>query len=208
VKDLVNIGEHILVSLLDPNPWNPNRMDAFMFEREKASIRTFGFIDPVTVRRAGERYQIIDGEHRVRAAVELGYTTLPCVVLDVTEDEARELTIILNETRGTSDEDRLGEVLRYLAERRPKERLDGLMPFTEARMDQLLERRQIDWNELEKKREQAREKEPDPWVERVYRMPRSSASVLDEAVTRMRSEHDIEQDWQALEMIAADYLSG
>jgi hypothetical protein len=37
-------------------------------------------------------------------------------------------------------------------------------------------------------------------------MPRSSASVIDEAIEKVMSEDGIDQDWRALEMIAADYL--
>ena len=54
---------HLVVRLdeLDANPWNPNVMDTFMFEKELASIRTFGYVSPIIVRPLGERYQIIDG---------------------------------------------------------------------------------------------------------------------------------------------------
>lgn len=195
------------LSALRPNPWNPNKMDAATFEREKASIATFGFIDPVTARQVdvGE-YEIIDGEHRWVAADQLGLKEIPVIILDVSVDEAKELTIILNEVRGTADEERLSALVKDLGERRDRVRMESLL-YDRARLDQLLERQRIDWDELE--RQQARpveRKREEPWVERVYRLPRSSASVIDDAIERVKTEEAIEQDWRALEMIAADYL--
>ncbi len=61
------------VGKLHPNPWNPNRQDARTFEAERESIRNYGFIDPVTVREhptINGEFEIIDGEHRWRAATE------------------------------------------------------------------------------------------------------------------------------------------
>jgi len=201
----------LAVDMLVPNPWNPNVMSPAMYAKELASIRRFGFIDPVAVRRMDTRYQIIDGENRVRAAIELHIGFIPCIVLDVDDDEARELTIILNELHGQPDEDRLSELMADLAKRRDRARLEESMPYDEDRLAQLIDRRQIDWSDLDRKREQVKaseEEKPEPWVERVYRLPRSSASVIDDAVARVQEAEGLKHPWQALEMIAADSLSG
>jgi ParB/RepB/Spo0J family partition protein len=61
---------------LTPNPWNPNQMDDEQYGKALNSIREFGFVDPVTVRELGnDTYQIIDGEHRWRAAQPADSTT-------------------------------------------------------------------------------------------------------------------------------------
>lgn len=202
--------------MLRPNPWNPNEMTATMMAKERASIREFGFVDPITVREEGGLdggwYQIIDGEQRYNAGLKEGIEEFPIVVLDVDEDDARELTIILNDTRGQFREDRLAKLMQELAERRERSRIDSLLPYDRGRVDQLLERREIDWSELDKRREDMQKsgqsEDSDPWVERVYRMPRSSAQVIDEAIERVQDEDGVEQQWRALEMIAADYLAG
>ena len=195
-----------------PNAWNPNEMTDAMMAKERASIREFGFIDPITVYEGEDGYVIIDGEQRFTAGRMEGLVEFPLVVLDVTEDEARELTIILNDTRGQFREDRLATLMQDLAKRRERSRMEALLPYDRGRLDQLLERREIDWSELEKRREemQRSDKSEDsgPWVERVYRMPRASAQVIDEAIERVRDEDGVEQQWRALEMIAADYLAG
>jgi ParB-like chromosome segregation protein Spo0J len=200
---------------ITPNPWNPNVMEAEMFEKERASIREFGFIDPITVREYpgdnGYRYQIIDGEQRFRAGMAEGIEEFPIVILDVTEDEARELTIVLNDTRGHFAEDRLAELVRDLATRRERSRMEALLPYSKARLDQLTQRRTIDWDELDKRRAEVNKKvdrDTDPWVERVFRMPRASAEVLDEAIRKVQEQDGADQPWQALEMIAADFLAG
>jgi ParB-like chromosome segregation protein Spo0J len=192
---------------LRANPWNPNRMDAAMYAKERASIREFGFIDPLTVRFMGNWWQIIDGEHRWRAGIDEGMIEFPCVVLeDITEDEAKELTIILTDTRGSMQEDRLSALVKDLAERRDAVRLATILPYDRGRMDSLLEKREIDWSELEKRRVQAKD-ETERWVERIYRMPVDAAGVVDEAIRKVREEEEIEQDWRALEFIAADFLA-
>jgi ParB-like chromosome segregation protein Spo0J len=198
---------------LTPNPWNPNRMDEEMFAKERASIRAFGFVDPLTVRdiRDGDMFEIIDGEHRWKAGYAEGVDIFPCIVLDVTEDEAKELTIILNDTRGTMQEDRLSDLVKDLAERRESSRMATLLPYDRSRMEQLLERREIDWSELEARREkmqQPQKGDSERWVERVFRLPAEAAGVIDRAIERVQDEEGIDQDWRALEMIAADYLGG
>jgi ParB-like chromosome segregation protein Spo0J len=192
---------------LRPNPWNPNRMDADMYAKERASIREFGFIDPLTVRPHEDHYQIIDGEHRWRAGIDEGVASFPAIVLDVDDDEARELTIVLNDTRGVMQEDRLAALVRDLATRRDQARLERILPYERSRLDSLMDRREIDWSELEKRREQAKEEGAERWVERIYRMPVAAAEVVDRAVRQVREDEEIEQDWRALEFIAADFLS-
>ena len=72
--------ERVDIHQLDPNPWNPNRQSEAVTKATSESIEEFGFIDPVTVRIVEGRYQIIDGEHRWRQAVEQGHPDIPVVV--------------------------------------------------------------------------------------------------------------------------------
>lgn len=47
---LAGVEKVVPINAIRPNPWNPNVMSEFMFEKERASIREFGFIDPILVR--------------------------------------------------------------------------------------------------------------------------------------------------------------
>lgn len=64
------------------------------------SIRRYGILQPLTVRRADPddsyRYELIAGERRLRAARMLGYLTVPCVIKETDEETAAELSIIEN----------------------------------------------------------------------------------------------------------------
>jgi ParB/RepB/Spo0J family partition protein len=83
-----------------PNVWNPNEMDEFMYEKEKNSILTFGFLDPITVREIPEGYEIIDGEQRWNAAKDLGYTVISVNNLgNLSDSVAKQLTVIMNELK-------------------------------------------------------------------------------------------------------------
>ena len=60
------------------------------------SIRQYGMIQPITVRKTGENYEIISGERRLRAAKELGMECVPCVIMDINEEKSAEISIIEN----------------------------------------------------------------------------------------------------------------
>lgn len=78
----------ISVNLIDPNPYQPR----IEFEREaleelKKSILQNGLIQPVTIRKWGERYQLISGERRLRSFMEIGYKEIPAYIIKVETDE-------------------------------------------------------------------------------------------------------------------------
>lgn len=192
---------------LRPNPWNPNRMDDEMYAKAIASIRSFGFIDPITVRHFGPVLEIIDGEHRWRAAKSEGINPVPVIDLgDVTDDIARQLTIVLNETRGQADPQRLGALLRDLAERNSVSSLLASLPYTQEAFGRLTGLSTIDWSDLARPPERPTAERLSAWVERVYRMPKDSAEVIDRAIERFRADGERIPDWKVLELLAADYL--
>ncbi len=134
------------IDQVEPNPWNPNKQIPQVAQAERESITRFGFVDPITVRVVpGEhdRWQIIDGEHRWREARDLGYETIAAVILDVTEDEAKKLTIVLNETRGDADVVLLGQLLQQLAD---TDDFRVALPYTDGDLAQLLEIGSQDWD--------------------------------------------------------------
>lgn len=200
------------VDQIRPNPWNPNEMDKAMFEKELASIRKFGFVDPLTVRWRGltsagaDIYEIIDGEHRWKAAQDLGYTELPCWTLgQLDDDDAKELTIVLNETRGKSDKERLSVLLKGLVERRGETAIRDIMPFDRDRFNELLGKMSIDWNKLEERREATQAE--GRWKELVYRVPYDAAGVIERAIDEVAQREGFDDKWRALEMICADSLA-
>jgi ParB family chromosome partitioning protein len=88
---------HVSPERLEPNPFQPRTvMEPARLEELASSIRESGMIQPLLVRRAGGRYQIIAGERRWRAAQQLGLATVPVVVRDVPDDRLLELALVEN----------------------------------------------------------------------------------------------------------------
>lgn len=202
---------------LHPNPWNPNKMNAFMYAKAIESIKENGFFDPILVRphpKAALGWQIIDGEHRWMAGSDLGMDEFPIIVRDVDDATAQKLTLIANELHGQADPGKVSAVLRTLLESEsPEEMLKG-MPFTEDVLKGFLGFNPLP--DLPPAPEAPGSPAGSPaggekWVERTYRMPETVAGVIDEALTKARNEAATGEpgtieDWQALEMIAADFL--
>jgi ParB family chromosome partitioning protein len=109
------IGQVIAIKDLDPNPEQPRRAMGDLSELT-ASIREKGVLEPILVRRRGQRYQIIAGERRYRAAIEAGQVELPCVIREASDAEVMELALIENLQRKDLTPFEEAEGLKSLAE--------------------------------------------------------------------------------------------
>lgn len=91
--DMAEVG----VDQLVPSTSQPRTV----FREEKLeelaqSIKSNGIIQPIVVRRNGERFEIIAGERRWRAAQRAGLHSIPCIIKDVTDENVLELSLIEN----------------------------------------------------------------------------------------------------------------
>jgi ParB family chromosome partitioning protein len=85
---------------IEPNPDQPRRsFDPKHLEQMAKSVSRHGVLQPVIVRKAGHRYQLICGEQRWRAAGLAGLSSIPVVVTDVDDSERLELALIENVQR-------------------------------------------------------------------------------------------------------------
>jgi ParB family chromosome partitioning protein len=85
------------VERLEPNPHQPrSALDPTRLADLAASIRQSGVVQPILVRPRGDRFQIIAGERRWRAAQEAGLATVPVTVRDVPDAELLELALVEN----------------------------------------------------------------------------------------------------------------
>jgi hypothetical protein len=91
----------IPVDLIDEASDNPNRMPAHKYQALKASMKR-GIKQNIVVQVNGDRFIARDGNHRTRAARELGIPALPAFVVQ-DEAEAKALMISMNNTRGEID---------------------------------------------------------------------------------------------------------
>ncbi len=89
--------EQVSVELIDPNPFQPRRAFPEAGLKELAdSIRATGVVQPILLRRADGRYQLIIGERRWRAARLAGLEAVPALVRDVADREVLELALTEN----------------------------------------------------------------------------------------------------------------
>jgi ParB family chromosome partitioning protein len=88
------------ITLIDPNPDQPRRaLDAAGLAQLARSIGQHGVLQPVVVRQAGNRFELVMGERRFRASQLAGRKTLPAVILDVAPADRLELAIVENVQR-------------------------------------------------------------------------------------------------------------
>jgi hypothetical protein len=93
------------------------------------NLSRIGMVDPILVAIDKDRYRIVDGEHRYRIAVELGYEEVPCVILneEVPLTEQKKQTIRMNQIKGQLSYDKFNSLVDTL---RTTFNVDeGLLPF-------------------------------------------------------------------------------
>lgn len=80
-----------------PNPNQPRKQfsDTSIIKLAD-SIRQFGIIQPLTVRKSGHVYELIAGERRLRAAKELEWSNVPCIISEANEEKSAQISIIEN----------------------------------------------------------------------------------------------------------------
>lgn len=88
----------IAISLIEANPFNPRtHFEINALEELKASIEAHGIIQPLTVRKMGrDRYQLISGERRFRAAQLAGLTEVPAYVRIANDQTMLEMALVEN----------------------------------------------------------------------------------------------------------------
>ena len=88
----------IALAAIEPNPEQPRTdFSGDALEELAASIRTLGIIQPLSLRKiAPDRYQIIAGERRFRAAAMAGLDTVPAYIRSANEAELTEMALIEN----------------------------------------------------------------------------------------------------------------
>jgi ParB family chromosome partitioning protein len=110
------VGRLVPIDLLDPNPAQPRQVMGDLSEL-MASVAEKGVIEPLIVRQRGGRYQIIAGERRYHAAVQVGLRELPVVVREADDVEVMELALVENLQRKDLTAFEEAEALQQLAQR-------------------------------------------------------------------------------------------
>jgi ParB family chromosome partitioning protein len=105
------------VASIDPNPDQPRRVfSEEELERLAGSIRIHGVLQPVVVRRAGDRYELVVGERRWRAAQKAGLDRIPAVIAEVDADDRLEVALVENVQRSDLNPIELAIAFRALSD--------------------------------------------------------------------------------------------
>lgn len=89
---------------VDPNPSQPREnFPEAELEELAASIAQHGVVQPIVVRRRGDRYQIVVGERRLRASQRAGLRKIPAVVREIPDDKMLEVALVENIQRQELD---------------------------------------------------------------------------------------------------------
>lgn len=92
-EKIVNID----ISLIKPNENQPRKeFDEESLLELSQSIKTYGIIQPIIVRKLGENYEIVAGERRWRASKKAGLKEIPCIIKDMKELDSIKIALIEN----------------------------------------------------------------------------------------------------------------
>jgi len=100
--------EEAPLATLYPAPWNPRDITEFQARALRASLETYGAVEPLVINADG---MILGGHQRAAAAADLGWTSFPAVRLDLEEREAKLLNLALNKIAGVWNERELANVI-------------------------------------------------------------------------------------------------
>jgi ParB family chromosome partitioning protein len=85
------------VDQIEHNPYQPRKaFDSEELTALSESIRTHGILQPLVVRQAGDRFQLVAGERRLRAAQSVGLGAVPVRIVDFNDQQAFEAALIEN----------------------------------------------------------------------------------------------------------------
>ncbi len=197
------------IESIKPNPWNPNQQTDFMFEHQKHSMEKWGQILPVVCREKGKFYEIIDGEHRWKAAKEKGATELEIKNLGkVSDADAMQLTEILNQLKGTNDQHKLAELMGKIRSMVSLEEMFANLPIGEAEINALLAASQVDWEKIKPQLPPGEKEEKGSKSSQTFTIELSTPvfKAFDKALVKIEKTLDIERS-QAVKWLADFVLS-
>jgi ParB family transcriptional regulator, chromosome partitioning protein len=85
------------VKLITPNPYQPRKkFDQSKLEELAQSIKEYGILTPILLRKVGEKYQIVAGERRFRAAQISKLKTVPAIIESFNDNQMMEIALIEN----------------------------------------------------------------------------------------------------------------
>lgn len=80
-----------------PNTYQPRKVfNEESLSELSASIKEYGIIQPLTVRKIGDIYELVAGERRFRAARMANLSEVPCIIVDITDTQSAQIALLEN----------------------------------------------------------------------------------------------------------------
>lgn len=96
-QEPASAAQELLIKNIAANPYQPRcNFDEEKLQELAASIKEFGVVQPVVVRKKGRSYELVAGERRLRAAGLAGLTKVPAIVKDYEDAKMMEIALIEN----------------------------------------------------------------------------------------------------------------
>ncbi|MFC1514477.1 ParB/RepB/Spo0J family partition protein [Candidatus Omnitrophota bacterium] len=152
--------KRVRIARISPNDYNPNVVPEDILAKLGAEISQKGLCEPIVVRKRGNGYVIVDGEHRWRICRDLGWKKVPCIIKEFDDDEAKIKTIQLNYMRGSAVPIKLASLIHSLNKEVKLEDLEKRLPYEKVQLKDHLELLKLpdDYGETIKKQSQEEEK--------------------------------------------------
>lgn len=179
------------INSVRPNTWNPNVQSEFVFEKNKKSLDDEKQLIPILVRE-NDGLEIVDGEHRWRAAKELGWKKIAVNNLGKISD-AKAILIgqKLNRISGTDDRSKLKDAYEIILIDKDysREIILQQLPVLDHELDALMKEVDETWAEMPsspKEEKKDEESEDGEWAEVKLRVPIEIKEQFDEQMERFK----------------------
>ncbi len=129
--------------------WNYKEDDEAMKNKLKAGIKQNGFLMNLVIRKKGDKFEVVDGNHRLVALQEIGYKDVQvCDVGEVTQEQAYMISLALNETSFDNNEWLLNTLMKDLSKEYSVENLEQVLPYSTDTIENMISAADIDFDNL------------------------------------------------------------
>ena len=127
------------LSNIFPNPSQPRLIGREEVEDLVQSMERLGLIEPILVRREKNKYIVVAGERRYRAAIKLGWKQIPAIITEADEDICYEMSLAENEKRKNLNPWEVGRAIQFLRKDKKKtaEEVSVLLGYSARYIKQL-----------------------------------------------------------------------
>jgi ParB family transcriptional regulator, chromosome partitioning protein len=163
--------------------WNSNQMDTETMKKLRESIRRYGVVENLVVRKLSEEaFEVLSGNQRLKLLTELGYSQVPCIVVDLNDAQARLLTQALNHLRGEDDLGLRAELMKEVLKSIPQAEVLAVLPDTAVSLESMNSLGQTEIADYLKKWEQA---QAIKLKHMQFQLTRSQEELVEEALAQL-----------------------